>query len=131
MSGSSVTLWTVTLRAPLSMGFFSQARILEWVACPSLQGIFLTQGSNLCLLHWQGGSLYTHTRAHTYIMCVCIYRYLYNIHTVICISVICVCMYTRILCRRHIICLYTHRRVCIHVCAYVFMYACVHVCTHM
>ena len=28
-----------------------QARILEWVAMPSLQGIFLTQGSNLCLLH--------------------------------------------------------------------------------
>ena len=35
-----------------------QARILEWVAL--LQGIFLTQGSNLsllCLLHWQAGSL--------------------------------------------------------------------------
>ena len=32
-----------------------QARILEWVAIPLLQGIFLTQGSNsqclLCLLH--------------------------------------------------------------------------------
>ena len=37
-----------------------QARILEWVAMPSLQGIFLTQGWNsrlLCLLHWQVGSL--------------------------------------------------------------------------
>ena len=37
-----------------------QARILEWVAIFLLQGIFLTQGSNLCLLrvlHWQGGSL--------------------------------------------------------------------------
>ena len=35
-----------------------QARILEWVAL--LQGIFLTQGSNLHLLgllHWQVGSL--------------------------------------------------------------------------
>ena len=34
-----------------------QARILEWV---DLQGIFLTQGLNpclLCLLHWQVGSL--------------------------------------------------------------------------
>ena len=31
-----------------------QARILEWVA---LEGIFLTQGSNSCLLHWQAGSL--------------------------------------------------------------------------
>ena len=38
-----------------------QTRILEWVALPSiLQGIFLTEGSNLCLLcllHWQEGSL--------------------------------------------------------------------------
>ena len=36
------------------------ARILEWVATPSLQGIFPTQGSNLhlfYLLHWQVGSL--------------------------------------------------------------------------
>ena len=35
-------------------------RILEWVAHPSLQRIFPTQGSNshlLCLLHWQAGSL--------------------------------------------------------------------------
>ena len=29
----------------------SQARILEWVAIPFIQGIFLTQGSNLGLLH--------------------------------------------------------------------------------
>ena len=28
-----------------------QARILEWVAIPLLQGIFLTQESNLGLLH--------------------------------------------------------------------------------
>ena len=28
-----------------------QARILEWVAMPSSRGIFLTQGSNLSLLH--------------------------------------------------------------------------------
>ena len=37
-----------------------QARILEWVAMPSSRGIFLTQGSNPCLLHllhWQVGSL--------------------------------------------------------------------------
>ena len=37
-----------------------QARILEWVAMPLLQGIFLTQGSNLCLLyllHWQADSV--------------------------------------------------------------------------
>ena len=34
-----------------------QARILESVVVPSLQGIFLTQGLNLCLLHWWAGSL--------------------------------------------------------------------------
>ena len=37
-----------------------QARILEWVAMPSLQGIISTQGSTpglLSLLHWQAGSL--------------------------------------------------------------------------
>ena len=35
-----------------------QARILGWVVMPSSRGIFLTQGSNLCLLgllHWQMG----------------------------------------------------------------------------
>ena len=37
-----------------------QARLLEWVAMPSSRGIFLTQGSNPCLLyllHWQAGFL--------------------------------------------------------------------------
>ena len=37
-----------------------QARILEWVAMPLLQGIFQTQGLNpylLYLRHWQAGSL--------------------------------------------------------------------------
>ena len=34
-----------------------QARILEWVATFFSGGIFLTQGSNLHLLHWQVGSL--------------------------------------------------------------------------
>ena len=49
-----VTLWTVTCQAPLSMGFSRQD---YWVGCHSLlQGIFLTQGLNLCflrLLHWR------------------------------------------------------------------------------
>ena len=30
-----------------------QSRILEWVAMPSSRGIFLNQGLNLYLLHWQ------------------------------------------------------------------------------
>ena len=34
-----------------------QARTLEWVAHFLLQGIFLTQGSNPSLLHWQEDSL--------------------------------------------------------------------------
>ena len=41
------------------MGFF-QARTLEWVCHALLQGFFLTQGLNPCLLrllNWQVGSL--------------------------------------------------------------------------
>ena len=42
-------LWTVARQAPLSMGFSLQN---TGVGCHALlQGIFLTQGSNLCLLH--------------------------------------------------------------------------------
>ena len=35
------------------------ARILEWVAISSSTGIFLTQGSNLCLLHLLAGGFFT------------------------------------------------------------------------
>ena len=43
------TPWTVARQAPLSMGFSRQE---YWVGCHALlQGIFLTQESNLCLLH--------------------------------------------------------------------------------
>ena len=52
-----VTLWTVAHEAPLSMGSLQNTG----VGCHALlQGLFLTQGSNLCLLHllyWQAGSL--------------------------------------------------------------------------
>ena len=49
------TPWTVACQAPLSMGFPRQETT---VGCDFLlQGIFLTQGSNLHLLHWQAGSL--------------------------------------------------------------------------
>ena len=40
-----------------SLHGISQARILEWVAIFLLKGIFLTQGSNLHLQHWQTDSL--------------------------------------------------------------------------
>ena len=44
------TPWTVAHQAPLSMGFPSKN---TGVGCHFLlQGIFLTQGLNLCLLHW-------------------------------------------------------------------------------
>ena len=53
-----VSLCTVAHRAPVSMGFCRQK---YWRGCHAiLQGIFLTQGSNLlffCLLHWQMNSL--------------------------------------------------------------------------
>ena len=51
--------WTVARQAPLSMEIL-QARILEWVARPSLQGVSPTQGTKLHLpqlSHWQVGSL--------------------------------------------------------------------------
>ena len=52
------TLWTIACQAPLSMGFSRQE---HWSGCHAfLQRIFLTQGSNLHLLHlllWQVGSL--------------------------------------------------------------------------
>ena len=50
-----VTPWTVAHQAPLSG--ISPVRILERVAIFLLQGIFLTEGSNPCLLHWQVDSL--------------------------------------------------------------------------
>ena len=46
----SVTPWTVSWQAPLSMGFL-QAKILEWVAISFSRGIFLTQGLNPGLQH--------------------------------------------------------------------------------
>ena len=48
---NSETPWTVAHQARLCMGFSKQG-------CHFLlQGIFPTQGSNPCLLHWQAGSL--------------------------------------------------------------------------
>ena len=54
----SDTPWTVARQSPLSVGFSRQER---WSGCHALlQGIFWTQGLNLCLLcflHWQVGYL--------------------------------------------------------------------------
>ena len=53
-----MTQWTIAQHAPLSMDSPGKN---TGVGCHALlQGIFLTQGSNLCLLylpHWQAGSL--------------------------------------------------------------------------
>ena len=55
---SAVAPWTVAHKAPLSMGF---PRKNTGVGCHAfLQGVFLTQGSNLHLLgllYWKVGSL--------------------------------------------------------------------------
>ena len=45
-----LVLWTVACQAPLFMGFFRR-ELLDWVSIFLLQGIFLPQGSNLCLVH--------------------------------------------------------------------------------
>ena len=44
-------------RSSASVQGMSQARILERAAIFLLHGIFLDQGSNLCLLSWQTDSL--------------------------------------------------------------------------
>ena len=49
VSDSFAAPWTAARQGPLSMGIL-QARILQWVAIPFLQGTFPTQGSNLHLL---------------------------------------------------------------------------------
>ena len=45
-----VTPWTITHQASLSMGIL-QARILEWVATPSIRGSFQPQGLNPGIWH--------------------------------------------------------------------------------
>ena len=55
---NSATPWTVAHQDPLSMGQNSSPGKNTRVGCHFLfQGIFLAQGSNLCLLHCQAGSL--------------------------------------------------------------------------
>ena len=55
VSDSFATQWTVVRQAPLSTGFSSKN---TGVGCHFLlQGIFLTSGSSLQILHWQGHSL--------------------------------------------------------------------------
>ena len=57
MFNSFMTPWTVAHQAPLSWDF--QARILVWAVTVFSRGrgIFLTQGLNPHLLHWEVDSL--------------------------------------------------------------------------
>ena len=55
-----MTPWTVALQAPLSMGFPGQNTGVGGHAL--LQGIFLTQGSNLGLLHYKQSLYHWATR---------------------------------------------------------------------
>ena len=68
-----VTPWSIICQTPLSMGFPSKS---TGVGCHFFfQGIFLTQGWNLHLLHWQAYSLTTEPlRKPIYIS---IYMYIY------------------------------------------------------
>ena len=67
VSNSFVTPWTVAYPTPLFMEF---SRKYWRVGCHFLlQGIFLTQGLNICLLHWQADSLpMSHQRSPVYIL---------------------------------------------------------------
>ena len=103
-----VTLWTVTHQAPLAMGFSRQE---YWSGCRGLlQGIFLTQGSNLSLLyvlHWLESSLPTHSHSEFHFFLKspnplilqfnlvinyldkCIFPESYNMATIRCLAVLC------------------------------------------
>ena len=60
----SATPWTVAHQAPLAMDF--PGKNTEVVCHFLLQGIFLDQGSNMNLLHWQADSLpLSHLRAQS------------------------------------------------------------------
>ena len=50
-----VTPWTVTHQVPLFLWNFSSKN--TGMGCHVFQGIFLTQGLNQSLLHWQENSL--------------------------------------------------------------------------
>ena len=57
VSNSFLIPCRVVSQAPLSMGFLRQ-EYCSGLSFPfPLQEIFLTQGQNICLLHWQVGSL--------------------------------------------------------------------------
>ena len=64
-----MTPWTIAFQAPLFMGFPRQE---YWSGCHCLLWeIFLTQGSNLQLLHWQVDSLPLSHQGGQHV-CICI-----------------------------------------------------------
>ena len=74
-------------QAPLSMGFPRQE---DWSGLPFLfQGIFPTQGSNLCLLcllHWQMVSLPLSQLGSPDVKCICANKFTWNSanHSILC-----------------------------------------------
>ena len=70
---------TAARQAPLSMGFPRQE---DWSGLPFLfQGIFPTQGSNLCLLcllHWQMVSLQPSQLGSPDVKCICANKFTWN-----------------------------------------------------
>ena len=86
---NSVTPWTVACQATLFMAFSRQE---YWSGLGFLlQGIFPTQGSNLCLFHWQAVSLpLSHLGSSIYLkwanikcvyrcVCVCIFLFCWSV----------------------------------------------------
>ena len=60
--GLFATPWATACQVPLCMEFSRQER-WNGLPCPSA-GVFLDQGSNLCLLHWQGDYHWTTGEVH-------------------------------------------------------------------
>ena len=68
----SLTLWDPMDCSPpvFSLHGILQTRIPEWVAISFPRGIFLPQGSNPSLLHWQAGSLPLSRRPWFYLLSI-------------------------------------------------------------
>ena len=74
MSVSPASPRTVALQAPLSVEFPGKNTGVDFHFL--LQGIFLDQGSNLCLLHWQADSLpLSHWESSNFCCCLIITGY--------------------------------------------------------
>ena len=104
-----MTLWTLSCQAPLSVDFLGKNTGVGFNFL--LQGIFLAQGSNPCLLHWQVRFFTTklpgkHTHIHTHTIHMCI-------HTHTCTHTIHMCIHTHACTHTIHMCIHTHA--CTHI----------------